>query len=248
MSPLATHLRSALRAGWALPLLLPATAGATEATEEHPVVLETGDLHMPVLGALERNETFRTAALPKTIQRPILSKYETGMFYGTHIDNPIQRSPEVMRLDMSITIFLNDPGSYGGGELVLDTGYGEKAVKLPAGDAMLYPTTMLHRVAEVTSGERLAAITWIQSMVRDQAQRQVLRVRAFKCVRRVRQFFLILHAGRIGHAVDALRADLADTAPGRRQRFQQLAVAIALPIVIGFHRRQWLFDAGEIGE
>lgn len=132
------------------------------------------DVAETVLGALERNETFRTAALPKTIQRPILSKYETGMFYGTHIDNPIQRSPEVMRLDMSITIFLNDPGSYGGGELVLDTGYGEKAVKLPAGDAMLYPTTMLHRVAEVTSGERLAAITWIQSMVRDQAQRQVL--------------------------------------------------------------------------
>jgi PKHD-type hydroxylase len=127
-----------------------------------------------VLAALERNETFRTAAVPKVIQRPILSKYDVGMHYGTHIDNPIQRSPEPMRLDLSITIFLKDPDSYGGGELVLDTGYGEKAVKLPAGDGMLYPTTMLHRVAPVTSGQRLAAVTWIQSMVRDQAQRQIL--------------------------------------------------------------------------
>lgn len=127
-----------------------------------------------VLAALERNETFRTAAVPKAIQRPILSKYDVGMHYGTHIDNPIQRHPEPMRLDLSITVFLKDPESYGGGELVLDTGYGEKAVKLPAGDGMLYPTTMLHRVAPVTSGQRLAAVTWIQSMVRDQAQRQIL--------------------------------------------------------------------------
>lgn len=127
-----------------------------------------------VLAALERNETFRTAAVPKVIQRPILSKYDVGMHYGTHIDNPIQRHPEPMRLDLSITIFLREPDTYGGGELVLDTGYGEKAIKLPAGDGMLYPTTMLHRVAPVTSGYRLAAITWIQSMVRDQAQRQIL--------------------------------------------------------------------------
>ncbi|MEQ8709311.1 MAG: Fe2+-dependent dioxygenase [Rhodospirillales bacterium] len=127
-----------------------------------------------VLAALNRNETFRTAAIPKHIQRPILSKYETGMHYGTHIDNPVQRSPEPMRLDLSLTLFLTEPESYAGGELVLDTGYGEKPVKLPAGDAMLYPTTMLHRVAEVTAGERLAAVTWIQSMVRDQAQRQIL--------------------------------------------------------------------------
>jgi PKHD-type hydroxylase len=96
------------------------------------------------------------------------------MVYGTHIDNPIRRKPVPMRLDLSITVFLNNPDSYTGGELVVETPYGEKQVKLPAGDGILYPTTMLHRVAEVKSGERLAAVTWIQSMIQDQFKRSMV--------------------------------------------------------------------------
>jgi len=127
-----------------------------------------------VLDALERNETFRVAAVPKLIRPPVLSRYRKGMAYGTHIDNPVMRRPVPMRLDLSTTIFLSDPSSYRGGELCIETPYGEKRVKLPAGDAILYPTTMLHRVEEITEGERLAAVTWIQSMVQDQGKRTIL--------------------------------------------------------------------------
>lgn len=127
-----------------------------------------------VLRAFDRSETLRTAALPKIIQPPILSRYGVGMGYGTHIDNPIRRIPLPMRLDLSITVFLSEPDSYDGGELVIETPYGEKAIKLPAGDAILYPTTMLHRVADISRGERLAVVTWIQSMVQDQTKRSLL--------------------------------------------------------------------------
>ncbi len=133
-----------------------------------------GRVETIVLAALDRNETFRTAAIPKLIRPPILSRYRVGMAYGTHIDNPVMRKPVPMRLDLSITIFLSDPETYKGGELCVETPYGEKRIKLPAGDAVLYPTTMLHRVEEIASGERLAAVTWIQSMVMDQAKRAML--------------------------------------------------------------------------
>jgi PKHD-type hydroxylase len=151
--------------------------GATGVKRNEQLTLKTEDherMVQLVLGALDRNETFRTAAVPKLIYPPILSRYRKGMAYGTHIDNPIRRRPQVLRLDLSITIFLNDPGSYVGGELVVETPYGEKQAKMPAGDAILYPTTMLHRVAEVKEGERLAAVTWIQSMVREQDKRTLL--------------------------------------------------------------------------
>ncbi len=127
-----------------------------------------------IAGALNRSETFRTAALPKVIQPPILSRYRAGMGYGTHIDNPIRRWPVPMRLDLSITLFLAEPGGYEGGELVIETPYGEQSIKLPAGHGVLYPTTMLHRVETVTAGERLVAVTWIQSMVQDQGKRSLL--------------------------------------------------------------------------
>lgn len=133
-----------------------------------------GQVEEVVLAALDRNETFRTAAVPKLIRPPILSRYRPGMSYGLHIDNPVMRRPVPMRLDLSITIFLSDATSYQGGELVVETLYGDKRIKLPPGDAILYPTTMLHRVEEVVTGERLAAVTWIQSMVQDQAKRSIL--------------------------------------------------------------------------
>jgi PKHD-type hydroxylase len=131
-------------------------------------------LSQVVLTALGRSETFRTAALPKIIQPPILARYRSGMGYGTHIDNPIRRFPVPMRLDLSITLFLSPPEAYDGGELVIETPYGEQSIKLPAGDGILYPTTMLHRVNTVRAGERLVAVTWIQSMVQDQGKRQIL--------------------------------------------------------------------------
>lgn len=127
-----------------------------------------------VLAALDRSETFRTAALPKRIQPPILARYRAGMGYGTHIDHPLRRFPMPMRLDLSITLFLSPPDRYEGGELVIETPYGEQAIKLPSGDGILYPTTMLHRVDTVRAGERLVAVTWIESMVQDQAKRSLL--------------------------------------------------------------------------
>jgi len=151
--------------------------GVSGIKRNEQLTLNTGDherMTQIVLSALDRNETFRTAAIPKLIYPPILSRYRKGMVYGTHIDNPIRRHPQVLRIDLSITIFLSDPSTYVGGELVVETPYGEKQAKMPAGDAILYPTTMLHRVAEIKEGERLAAVTWIQSMVREQDKRTLL--------------------------------------------------------------------------
>lgn len=139
-----------------------------------PRAAEHQELTRSILTALNRSETFRTAALPKLIQPPILARYRTGMGYGTHIDHPVRRFPVPMRLDLSITLFLSPPDAYAGGELVIETPYGEQSIKLPAGDGILYPTTMLHRVETVRSGERLVAVTWIQSMVQDQAKRSLL--------------------------------------------------------------------------
>lgn len=132
-----------------------------------------------VRGALGRHETFRTACLPKVILPPLLARYRTGMGYGSHVDNPIRNlagpgGAAPVRLDLSLTLFLTGPKDYDGGELVIETPYGEKAVKLPAGQGVVYPTTMVHRVNDVTSGERLVAVTWIQSLVADETQRRML--------------------------------------------------------------------------
>jgi PKHD-type hydroxylase len=93
------------------------------------------------------------------------------MQYGTHMDNAIM---DDMRVDMPLTLFLSDPSTYDGGELVVDFSTGERSIKLPAGSGVLYATTALHRVAEVTRGERLAVVTWIRSLVRDPAKREIL--------------------------------------------------------------------------
>lgn len=128
-----------------------------------------------LMSSLGHDPSFRFAALPHRVADPIIARYQPGMTYGAHIDDPVmgQVGPR-FRTDLSLTIFLNDPGDYQGGELTIRTSFGEQQVKLPAGDAVLYPSSSLHWITPVTAGERLVALTWVQSYVRDPARRELL--------------------------------------------------------------------------
>ena len=126
-----------------------------------------------VIAALSSNGVFASAILPHRFAPPLFARYTQGMEFGTHMDNAVM-GPERMRSDVSVTIFLNEPDEYDGGELVMETSAGEVAYKLPAGSAVIYPTTMLHRVAEVTRGTREVAVTWAQSLIRRPDQREIL--------------------------------------------------------------------------
>ena len=142
--------------------------------ENTPVAKELGDM---VVKALERNALFITAALPSRVFPPLFNRYRGGESFGTHVDNAIRQisgTPLRMRTDLSATLFLNDPESYEGGELVVEDLFGVHRVKLPAGHLILYPATSLHHVTPVTRGERLASFFWIQSMVKDDAERTLL--------------------------------------------------------------------------
>jgi PKHD-type hydroxylase len=130
-----------------------------------------------VLDALGRTPMFIAAALPLKIFPPLFNLYEGGEAFGTHIDNAvrIQRGSNFrVRSDLSATLFLTDPDSYDGGELLVEDALGAQPVKLPAGHLLLYPASSLHRVEPVTRGARLASFFWIQSMVRDAAARDLL--------------------------------------------------------------------------
>ncbi|MDO9711705.1 Fe2+-dependent dioxygenase [Paracraurococcus lichenis] len=130
-----------------------------------------------VLGALERSALFLTAVLPLKVFPPLFNRYDAGMTFGAHVDNAIRLlsgGGGRIRTDVSCTLFLADPESYDGGELIVEDSYGAHSVKLAAGDAVVYPSTSLHRVAPVTRGSRLASFFWIQSMVRDDGQRSLL--------------------------------------------------------------------------
>lgn len=128
-----------------------------------------------LVSSLAHNETFSSAVLPYRMADPIFARYQPGMTYGDHVDDAImgKRGPR-FRSDVSMTLFLRDPDTYDGGELVIRTSFGTREVKLAAGDAVIYPSSSLHRVAEVTRGERLVALAWMQSHVRDPAQRELL--------------------------------------------------------------------------
>src|SRR5262245_57954951 len=117
------------------------------------------------------NEVFRLAVRPKALTPIVFSRYEAGMHYGSHVDDALMQG---MRTDVSFTLFLSDLDSYDGGELVIESASGEDAVKLAAGSLVAYPSTTLHHVAAVTRGERLAAVGWARSYVRDAAQREML--------------------------------------------------------------------------
>jgi len=130
-----------------------------------------------VLRALSRNGLFFSAALPKKIYPPLFNQYRDGMDFGAHIDNAVRThaiSGMHVRTDISCTLFIADPDSYDGGELVVEDTYGHQMVKLPAGDMVLYPGTSLHHVRPVTRGARLASFFWVQSMIREDAQRTLL--------------------------------------------------------------------------
>ena len=131
-------------------------------------------LYRIVMASVGHSEQFRSAALPAKVADFIFARYHAGMQYGDHVDDPIMGQGPKFRSDVSMTIFLNSPEDYDGGELVIRTPFGEQQVKLPAGHAVVYPSASVHRVAEVTRGERLVALTWIQSFVRDAAQRELL--------------------------------------------------------------------------
>ena len=124
--------------------------------------------------ALREHRLFQAAAHPRRIRSPMFSRYTQGMQYGAHVDNGLMGPDLSFRTDISMTIFISDPGDYDGGELVVESSVGERGFKLDAGSALLYPSNTLHRVAEVTRGTRLVGLTWVQSMIRSAEQRQIL--------------------------------------------------------------------------
>ena len=160
------------------------TAGAQAATVKHNQQLPVGSaaaqaLQALVLGALDRHPLFFSAALPKRVFPPLFNRYSgAANAFGNHVDNAVRfipgRNAERLRTDISCTLFLADPASYDGGELVVQDTFGTHPVKLAAGDMVLYPGTSVHRVEPVTRGARLASFFWVESMVRSDAQRRLL--------------------------------------------------------------------------
>lgn len=131
-----------------------------------------------VAQALHANPMFVAAALPHTLFPPLFNRYEGGGEFGTHVDNAIrqQRGGGALRIrsDLSATLFLSEPEDYDGGELVVEEMYGAQSVKLPAGDLVLYPSKSLHHVTPVTRGARVSSFMWLQSLVRDDGDREML--------------------------------------------------------------------------
>jgi PKHD-type hydroxylase len=152
---------------------------APGATVKNNVVIGDPDLvgrsAQIVADALYRNEDFRVIAFPKAMMPPILTRYGTGMYYGTHVDAAFMaHMSRSLRSDLSCTVFLSDPDSYEGGALIARLGSAEVALRAPAGAAILYPSTTLHRVEAVTRGERLVALTFIESRIADSEKRELL--------------------------------------------------------------------------
>jgi PKHD-type hydroxylase len=127
-----------------------------------------------VIDALLRNEVFRTWAKPLHLTPPIFARYQPGMRYGAHVDSPVLGGGRPLRSDLSVTIFLSDVADYDGGELAIEIPGGMRHVKLPAGSAFVYSTRAVHQVCEVTRGERMVAVLWLQSMIRDPHIRDIL--------------------------------------------------------------------------
>ena len=158
------------------------TSGAQAAQLKHNLQFPADSpafagLSQRVADALARHPLFVSAAMPRHMLPPMFNCYRGGGQYGNHVDNALQRdrfSGLQVRTDVSTTVFLSEPEEYEGGELIVEDTYGEHEVKLSAGDAIVYPSTSLHRVEPVTAGARIAAFLWTQSWVRDAWQRKML--------------------------------------------------------------------------
>ena len=120
---------------------------------------------------ISKNELFNLAVRPKALSPLMFARYERGKNYGSHVDDPLMNG---MRTDVSFTLFLSDPKTYSGGELVIESATGEDPIKPPAGAMVIYPTAALHRVAKVTKGQRLVCVGWARSLIRDAARRELL--------------------------------------------------------------------------
>ena len=143
-------------------------------TVKSAVAKAQGDL---ILDALGRSPTFISAALPLKILPPLFNRYDKGDGFGIHVDNairPISGTPHRIRTDLSMTLFLSEADEYEGGELVIETQFGAQEVKLEAGSIVLYPSSSLHKVNDITEGTRIASFFWLQSMIRGEHERSLL--------------------------------------------------------------------------
>jgi PKHD-type hydroxylase len=161
-----------LTAGWHAQLV----KHNTQLGRDDPLLPE---LQALVKAALSRHPLFQAAAQPHSLHTVLFSRYETGMSYGTHVDNALMGRGDGVthrryRSDISWTLFCSSPDAYEGGELVIQSSEGEQSFKLQAGAVVLYPSSYLHRVETVTAGVRLAAVGWVQSLIRDPTQREIL--------------------------------------------------------------------------
>lgn len=158
------------------------TSGHQSATAKRNTQLpedsaEAQEVSALVVQALNANPMFVAAALPHTIFPPLFNRYEGGGEFGVHVDNAIrQRKDGAFRIrsDLSATLFLSEPDDYDGGELIIEEMYGTQSIRLPAGDMVLYPSKSLHRVTPVTRGARVSSFMWLQSLIRDDGDREML--------------------------------------------------------------------------
>ena len=159
-----------------------ATAGAQSARAKHNLQIdesaaEARELGGLILDRLGRHPAFISAALPLRVYPPLFNRYDEGMGFGGHVDNAVRFSPDSgarYRTDLACTLFLSEPEDYDGGELVVEDAFGPQAIKLPAGDMVLYPASSVHRVETITRGARWASFFWVHSMVRDNGRRALL--------------------------------------------------------------------------
>ena len=142
----------------------------TELSQQSPLHDQLNQMLMP---SLLKNKEYQNFAFPLKVATPFYARYTSGMHYGFHVDDPIMGPMNGRyRSDISTTIFLND--DYEGGELTIKTSFGEQSIRLNAGDAIVYPSTSLHQVEEVTKGERMVAVIWAQSTIKDPQKRELV--------------------------------------------------------------------------
>ncbi len=155
------------------------TAGDVASRVKNNQQMDASDAHYQqlnnlVLPPLIRHPDYLSACWPAKLMPPYYVRYNEGMTYGEHVDNPLMSETNPLRTDISMTIFLSPPEDYDGGELTIVDTYGTRAVKLAAGSVVMYPSSSRHFVAPVTRGERRVAVTWLQSRIHDPARREIL--------------------------------------------------------------------------